>query len=721
MPPTPKPNDELSERILEILKSSAPEMMKLNDLAKALQIKSDSKEYDALRIKLNDMDQRKQIYKSTRRRFGLRPLGEISAFTGIMRFQYNRGMVETGAKDFPTVYVREQDLNTALDGDRVRVKLLALKKGKKPYGTITEVLQRSEMPITGTIDCDDDFCFLIPDDDKYPIDFLIPKRKLGKAVHGDKVICRFLKWEDRHKSPEAEIMEILGRSGDPSVEFTGIMKEFNLPNSFPDAVERLAKEVAVIPDEKTLKQRRDLRDLTIITIDPDDAKDFDDALSLQILPNGNKVLGVHIADVTAYVDEDSALDQEALKRATSTYLVDRVVPMLPESLSNVICSLQPNEVRLAFSVFMECDTQGKVVSYDIDETVIKSTKRFTYAEAQEIIDTGHGALQELVLELHSLATLLREKRYRSGGVDFVTQETKFVLDEHKNPIKAVLKSRTDATSLVEECMLLANQTVAIALQDMSKNVLKKGTLPFIYRVHDEPDMLKLKGVLGFVRQLGITVPNGTPSSNQLHQILQQAGHLPEIMVINQFLLRSMAKAIYLEENIGHYGLGFTHYTHFTSPIRRYPDVIVHRLLKEYMLSKPSDQRLRYLQDYVVEAASHCSLRERLAVDAERASIRLASAQLAMRYKGGIFNGTVTGVTSFGLFVLMDELNIEGLLHMSDLSDDYYYFDESQFRLVGKKTKKVFRIGTKLTVRISNANIDKRQIDLTFVEQEEESE
>ena len=235
-------------------------------------------------------------------------------------------------------------------------------------------------------------------------------------------------------------------------------------------------------------------------------------------------------------------------------------------------------------------------------------------------------------------------------------------------------------------------------------------------MHDEPDMLKLKGVLGFVRQLGISVPNGTPSSTQLHQILQKAGHLPEIMVINQFMLRSMAKAIYLEENIGHYGLGFTHYTHFTSPIRRYPDVIVHRLLKEYMRSKPSDQRFRYLQEYVVEAASHCSLRERLAVDAERASIRLASAQLAMQYRGGIFNGSVTGVTSFGLFVLMDELNIEGLLHMSDLSDDYYYFDESQFRLVGKKTKKVFRIGTRLTVKISNANIDKRQIDLSFVDE-----
>jgi ribonuclease R len=349
--------------------------------------------------------------------------------------------------------------------------------------------------------------------------------------------------------------------------------------------------------------------------------------------------------------------------------------------------------------------------------VINSKRRFTYAEAQDIIDTGKGDLQELILDLHALATLLREKRYRSGGVDFVTQETKFILDENRNPVKAVLKSRTDATSLVEECMLLANQTVAIALEKMSKDMLKKGLLPFVYRVHDEPDMMKLKGVLGFVRQLGIQVPNGTPSSSQLNSILEKAGHLPEIMIINQFMLRSMAKAIYLEENIGHYGLGFTHYTHFTSPIRRYPDIIVHRLLKEYSRNKPTDARFRYLQDYVVEASSHCSLRERLAVDAERASIRLASSQLAMKYKGGIFNGRVTGVTSFGLFILLDELNIEGLLHMSDLSDDYYYFDEAQFRLVGKKTKKVFRIGTTLTVKISNANIDKRQIDLSLVEQE----
>jgi len=717
MSPTPKHNDALSDHIIEILKASAPEMMKLNDLAKALNIRSDSVEYDALRIKLNDMDQRKQIYKSTRRRFGLRPLGEISAFTGILRFQYNRGSVETGSKEFPIVYVREQELRTALDGDHVRVKLLALKKGKKPYGTITEILQRSEMPISGTLDCDDDFCFLIPDDDKYPVDFLIPKRKMGNAVHGDKVIGKFIKWEDRHKSPEAEIIEILGKSGDPSVEFAGIMKEFELPASFPVIVEEEAKAVAVIPSETELKKRRDLRDLTIITIDPDDAKDFDDALSLEKLSNGNMRLGVHIADVTAYVAEDSALDKEALKRATSTYLVDRVVPMLPESLSNVICSLQPHVTRLAFSVFMECDAQGNVIDYDIAETVINSKRRFTYAEAQDIIDTGKGDLQDLILDLHALATLLREKRYRSGGVDFVTQETKFILDEQRNPIKAILKSRTDATSLVEECMLLANQTVAIALEQMSKSMLKKGLLPFVYRVHDEPDMIKLKGVLGFVRQLGIQVPNGTPSSRQLNTILENAGHLPEIMIINQFMLRSMAKAIYLEENIGHYGLGFAHYTHFTSPIRRYPDIIVHRLLKEYARSKPSDARFRYLQDYVVEASAHCSLRERLAVDAERASIRLASAQLALKYKGGIFNGRVTGVTSFGLFILLDELNIEGLLHMSDLSDDYYYFDEAQFRLIGKKTKKVFRIGTTLTVKISNANIDKRQIDLSLVEQE----
>lgn len=715
MSPTPKHNDALSDHIIEILKASAPEMMKLNDLAKALNIRSDSVEYDALRIKLNDMDQRKQIYKSTRRRFGLRPLGEISAFTGILRFQYNRGSVETGSKEFPVVYVREQELRTALDGDHVRVKLLALKKGKKPYGTITEILQRSEMPISGTLDCDDDFCFLIPDDDKYPVDFLIPKRKMGNAVHGDKVIGKFIKWEDRHKSPEAEIIEILGKSGDPSVEFAGIMKEFELPASFPAIVEEEAKAVAVIPSETELKKRRDLRDLTIITIDPDDAKDFDDALSLEKLSNGNMRLGVHIADVTAYVAEDSALDKEALKRATSTYLVDRVVPMLPESLSNVICSLQPHVTRLAFSVFMECDAQGNVIDYDIAETVINSKRRFTYAEAQDIIDTGKGDLQDLILDLHALATLIREKRYRSGGVDFVTQETKFILDEQRNPIKAILKSRTDATSLVEECMLLANQTVAIALEQMSKTMLKKGLLPFVYRVHDEPDMIKLKGVLGFVRQLGIQVPNGTPSSRQLNTILENAGHLPEIMIINQFMLRSMAKAIYLEENIGHYGLGFAHYTHFTSPIRRYPDIIVHRLLKEYARSKPSDARFRYLQDYVVEASAHCSLRERLAVDAERASIRLASAQLALKYKGGIFNGRVTGVTSFGLFILLDELNIEGLLHMSDLSDDYYYFDEAQFRLIGKKTKKVFRIGTTLTVKISNANIDKRQIDLSLVE------
>ena len=710
--------EALAESIIEILKEHTPELMKLNDLAKALKIKSDSIEYDALRIVLNDMEQRKQIYKSTRRRYGMRPLGEFSAFKGILRFQYNRGVVETGSREFPVVYIREQNLATALDGDTVKVKLLALKKGKKPYGIVTEIIKRSDLPISGTIEFDGDFYFLIPDDDKYTVDFLIPSRAIGKAKSGDKVVCRFLKWDHHHKSPEAEIIEVLGKSGDPSVEFAGIMKEFNLPAKFPVAVEEEALFVAKQPGKSEFVGRRDLRDQLIITIDPDDARDFDDALSLEHLDNGNSILGVHIADVTAYVKENSALDKEAYQRATSTYLVDRVVPMLPESLSNEICSLQPNKVRLAFTVFMECTPSGDVVNYEVLETVIKSKKRYTYAEAQKIIDTGKGTNAELILDLHTLGTTLRNKRYQKGGVDFVTQETKFKLNEAGYPIKAELKTRTDATSLVEECMLLANQTVAIHLTKLSSLYLKKGLLPFVYRVHDEPDMMKLKDVLSLVRQLGIKVPQGIPTSRQLNTILEQVAHLPEIMVINQFMLRSMAKAIYVEENIGHYGLGFSHYTHFTSPIRRYPDVIVHRLLKEYAIAKPDTNRLRYLDDFVVDASAHCSVRERLAVDAERASIRLASTQLAKNYIGSTFNGAVTGVTSFGIFVLLDELNIEGLLHIRDLSDDYYYFDESQFRLVGKKSKQVFRIGTKLTVNIMNANIDKRQIDLSYVENPE---
>ncbi len=712
------PIDSISEAILALLKEHTPAMLKLNEISKALGITSDSKEYDALRVTLNDLDQNKLIFKSTRRRFGMRPLGEFSAFKGILRFEYNRAAIETDSAEFPIVYVRPQHIGTAMDGDSVRVKLLALKKDKKPYGVVTDIVKRSDLPIPGTLEFDGDFYFVIPDEEKYLVDFLIPARKIGKAKAGDKVVCKFLKWEDPHKSPEAEVIEILGKSGDPSVEFAGIMKEFNLPVNFPTEVEQEAVLVAKLPSKSEISDRLDLRKSVIITIDPDDARDFDDALSLEDLPNGLKRLGVHIADVTAYVKEESLLDKEAYRRATSTYLVDRVVPMLPESLSNEICSLQPNKVRLAFSVFMDCDEHGNVHDYSVSETVIKSCKRFTYAEAQSIIDTGQGPYHELVLELYKLSLTLRDIRYKKGGVDFVTQETKFSLDEDKFPIAAVLKTRTDATSLVEECMLLANQTIALHVKHISKKHLKKGVLPFIYRVHDEPDMMKLKDVLRFVKALGVHVPNGVPSSRELNTILEHVAHLPEKMVINQFLLRSMAKAIYVEENIGHYGLGFSDYTHFTSPIRRYPDVLVHRLIKEYALERPNDNRIRYLNEYLIDASAHCSLQERQAVNAERASIRLASAQLAKRHLGSRIKGTVTSVTSFGLFVLLSSLNIEGLLHIRDLSDDYYYFEEQQFRLVGKRTKQVFRIGSPVYVEIVNVNIDKRQIDLKFIEDEE---
>jgi ribonuclease R len=710
---------ELQATILALLNEHAPAMIRLNEIAKALGIRSDSREYDHLRIVLNDMEQRRQIYKSTRRRYGLRPVTELSGFQGIVRFEYNRGAVETESPDFPVIYIRPQNVLTALDGDTVRAKLLALKKDKKPYGVITEIIQRSGMPISGTVEYDGDFYFLIPDEDKYAMDFLIPQRKLGQARGGDKVVCNLLRWDDPHKNPEVEVVEILGRSGDPAVEFAGILKEFNLPLNFPPEVEQEAEALAKPPGRTEIQRRLDLREELIITIDPDDARDFDDALSLEHLADGNLKLGVHIADVTAYVKEGSALDKEAFRRATSTYLVDRVVPMLPESLSNIICSLQPDKTRLAYSVFITLTPRGAVKDYHICETVIRSKKRFTYGEVQKIIEGGKGPHAELVLQLHELACTLREKRYKKGGVDFVTQETRFRLDEQKFPIAAELKGRTDATSLVEECMLLANQTVAQALKKISRQHLRRGLLPFIYRVHDEPDELKLKDVLGFVRALGIQVPSGKPSSLELNHILSQADHLPEKMVINQFILRSMAKAVYADENTGHYGLGFTDYTHFTSPIRRYPDVLVHRLLKEYhSQERPADQRIRMLHEYMPEAAHHCSVQERLAVEAERASQRLAGAQLAKRHMGGVFSGTVTGVTGFGLFVLLDTLNIEGLLHIRDLNGDYYYFEEHQFRLVGKRSRQVFRIGSQLKVQIANANIDKRQVDLRMAPDEQ---
>lgn len=704
----------LRDEILDVLKRSASPVQ-LVDLSKHLRVRSDSEEYDYLRDVLTKMAEEGLIERHSRRRYSVRR-GSHDGFTGTLRLHHESATVETGDADIPVIHVRRQHLHTALDGDVVAVKPHALRDGKKVRGEVVGIVERSAHPIAGTIEYDGSFYYLIPDDNKYYVDFLIAERNLHGAKQGDKVAAAFIRWEHANASPEAEVTEVLGKSGRAIVEFNAIVREFNLPLDFPEEVHAQAA-VGKPPTGRVPNGRTDLREELIITIDPDDARDFDDALSLRMLDNGNVELGVHIADVSHYVTEGSALDREALRRGNSTYLVDRVVPMLPEHLSNDVCSLVPLQNRFAYSVFMEFTSRGVRKAHRLEETVIKSKHRFTYDEVQKIIDGAEHQYADLVHQLQALAQTLYRRRMKTGGVDFETQEIRFILDESKMPIGSTVKTRTQATSLVEECMLAANQAVAEHVQQLKKTWRLPEAPPLVYRIHEEPDRSKLAAAVDVVRAMGVTVPSGPLNPTQINAILQEVANRPDKSVVHTLFLRSMAKAIYAETNVGHFGLGFPAYAHFTSPIRRYPDLYVHRALKEYAKGAPSARRLQELMRRATEVSDHTSLTERSAVEAERASTKLAQTMLAREHVGEEHSGYVNGVTSFGVFVMVDGLNVEGLLHIKDLNDDYYVFDERRFQLVGRRNKRVIQFGTRLQIRIAKADVDKRQIDLQEIDTE----
>ncbi len=606
------------------------------------------------------------------------------------------------------IYISPRKVRQALQGDTVKLHVYARQKGSRIEGEIVEILERAKDTFVGVIKASKAFAFMIPDDSKMPVDFYVPLSELNGAKDGDKVIVKMTDWQERAHNPMGSVIMVLGRPGDMDVEMNSILAEFDFPLSFPKNVE---EEAARIPDEITkeeIAKRRDMRSVTTLTIDPDDAKDFDDAISIQKLENGNWEVGIHIADVSHYVRPDTALDKEAISRATSVYLVDRTIPMLPEKLSNMVCSLRPNEEKLVFSAIFEMDDKATVLNDWFGRCVINSDNRFTYDEAQAIIEGGEGPLKDEVLTLHGLAKHLREARFKNGAIAFEKEEVKFRIDEKGNPTELFIKQYKDANKLIEEFMLLANKRVAEFIGKPRKGAQPK---TFVYRIHDNPSQEKLELLVSIAAQFDYKVQLGPRKilTDSLNKLLSDIKGKGEENMLSTLAIRSMAKAVYSTENIGHFGLGFSHYSHFTSPIRRYPDVMAHRLLQRY-LDEGSSANAKDYEDL----CKHSSEMEKKASDAERASTKYMQAKWMADKVGEEFDGLISGVTEWGIFVEIKENKCEGMIRLRDLSDDFYSFDEDTMTVTGSTTGNEYRLGDEVRIRVKEVSVEKRQIDLVML-------
>lgn len=690
----------LEHKILEVLSLNPKRPLNYKQIARKLDLQKNNEKKWSIEI-LIKLASREKLVEVAPGKFKLN--GATGGYIiGIMVRERGTAWVtpESGEEQ---IMISERFTNKALDGDRVKVLLHAKRHGHPPEGEISSIIDRTDAKFVGVVEMHRGNAFFICDSRKLGTDIFIPLEELNGAKDRQKVVVEITDWPKRAKNPFGKVIEVLGDVGENNTEIHAILAEYGLPTSYPLDLEKEASHIA--PGiEGEVGKRRDMRDITTFTIDPANAKDFDDAISLQKVDDDMWEVGVHIADVTHYVTPDSFIDEEGASRATSVYLVDRVVPMLPEHLSNFICSLRPNEDKLTFSVVFRMNSKAEVKDSWIGRTITHSDRRFTYEEAQEIIDTKEGDYCDELITLNSMSKKLTQKRFAAGAINFERMEVKFNLDENGKPLGVKFKESIETNRLIEELMLLANRTVA---EFIGKEAKGKQVKPFVYRIHNAPDPDKFDQLKSFVKRFGYELASGKNNtvSASINDMLGKVKGSNEQNLIETIAIRTMSKAIYSTQNVGHYGLSFGHYSHFTSPIRRYPDMMVHRLLQHYLDGgKAADE------EALEKQCKHCSDMEVLATKAERSSIKYKQVEFMADKVGKKFDGIITGVANFGFFVEISENGCEGLVPMRDLQDDYYFYDEENFSLKGRRFGTEYRLGDKVTIEVARANVEKKQLD-----------